>query len=84
MINDSDQMRAVLIVDLARPVPPPLRPIAKFMEKTAALHYAPRVVGGMNALIPAPAGQSYPVTGRDGGPSMTSAGSAPRVADGPP
>jgi aspartyl/asparaginyl beta-hydroxylase (cupin superfamily) len=54
VINDSDQMRAVLIIDLARPMPFPLAIIEKGMKAAAAIHYAPRVVGAMNALVPPP------------------------------
>jgi hypothetical protein len=54
VINNSDQMRAILIIDLARPVPFPLNIIGKGMKAAASFHYAPRVVGKMNELIPPP------------------------------
>src|ERR1700677_1397692 len=47
VINDSDQMRAVLIIDLARPMPFPLAIIEKGMKAAAAIHYAPRGGGAM-------------------------------------
>jgi hypothetical protein len=55
VINDSQQMRAILIIDLARPMPLPLNLIEKGMKAVASIHYAPRVVRNMDALIQAPA-----------------------------
>jgi len=55
VINDSDQMRSVLIIDLARPMPFPLNIIQKGLQTAASVHYAPRVIGKMNELVPPPA-----------------------------
>jgi aspartyl/asparaginyl beta-hydroxylase (cupin superfamily) len=49
IINDCDELRAVLIVDVARPMPWPLRLLANAMQIGARLSYAPRVVGAMEA-----------------------------------
>lgn len=54
VINDSPQMRVILMVDVRRPMPFPLAAIAKGMEVMAKRHYAPRVVKSMDALLPPP------------------------------
>ncbi len=54
VINDSPELRAILMIDLARPMPAPLRLIARFMAAMASLHYAPRVVGSMDNLVQPP------------------------------
>ena len=52
--NECPQTRAVLIVDVARPLPAPLRLIAGFMAQTARLHYAPRIIAAMEARTARP------------------------------
>ncbi|WP_346897390.1 aspartyl/asparaginyl beta-hydroxylase domain-containing protein [uncultured Roseibium sp.] len=56
VLNDSPQVRVILMVDIRRPMPWPLTGIARLMETTAKLHYAPRVLKNMNALLPPPVG----------------------------
>lgn len=55
VINDSPGERVILMVDIRRPMPLPLVGLARGMEAAARLHYAPRVVNSMNALLPPPA-----------------------------
>lgn len=52
--NDCPEMRAILIVDIQRPLPWPLTWIAWVQRKTAALHYARRIVTAADRLIPSP------------------------------
>ncbi len=52
--NHCPEMRAILIVDIERPLPLPLRWIAWVQRKTAALHYARRIVAAADRLIPSP------------------------------
>lgn len=47
--NECDEVRAVLIVDVERPMPWPLRLLARVMQIGARLSYAPRVVNAMEA-----------------------------------
>lgn len=47
IFNDCPETRVVLIVDVVRPLPTPLNLLAGFMERTARLHYAPRIVAAM-------------------------------------
>jgi aspartyl/asparaginyl beta-hydroxylase (cupin superfamily) len=50
VINDCPELRAVLIVDVARPLPAPLRPLSWLLERIAGAIYAPRVVKRMEAM----------------------------------
>lgn len=54
VLNDSPQMRVILMVDIRRPMPWPLTGIARLMEFTARYHYASRILQNMNTLLPAP------------------------------
>ncbi|MFZ7092715.1 aspartyl/asparaginyl beta-hydroxylase domain-containing protein [Primorskyibacter sp. 2E233] len=55
VINESSQIRVILMVDFRRPMPFPLSAIARFMELVAHWRYAPRVLKSMDALLPPPA-----------------------------
>ncbi|CAO3359359.1 aspartyl/asparaginyl beta-hydroxylase domain-containing protein [Azospirillum palustre] len=57
VVNDSPELRAILMIDVARPMPAPLRMVAKGMATMASLHYAPRIVRTMDALVPPPPGR---------------------------
>ncbi|WP_255006391.1 aspartyl/asparaginyl beta-hydroxylase domain-containing protein [Roseovarius sp. M141] len=54
VINDSPQIRVILMVDIRRPMPFALTAIARLMEMMAKRHYAARVVKTMDALLPPP------------------------------
>lgn len=54
VINESPQMRVILMVDIRRPMPFPLTAIARAMEMMAKRHYASRIVESMDALLPPP------------------------------
>lgn len=54
VINESPQMRVILMVDIRRPMPSALTAIARVMEIMARRHYATRVVKSMDALLPPP------------------------------
>lgn len=54
IINECPELRAILIVDIERRLPWPLKAIAWVQRKTAALHYARRIVEAVDRQIPAP------------------------------
>jgi aspartyl/asparaginyl beta-hydroxylase (cupin superfamily) len=53
IINHCQETRAILIVDLERRLPRALRAVAWFQRKTAAIHYARRIVAAANGQFSA-------------------------------